>query len=146
MQMPIKDRNIASDAAIAGAKIADGAVTAAKLASDAVETAKIKDANVTAAKLASNAVETAKIKDANVTTAKLADDAVTAAKLNMFVSTLQTGTGAEQSIAHGLGAVPTHVLIINYEEATTATEGAHTDTNVVVTVTNGKSFKVIAIV
>lgn len=41
---------------IATAEIANGAVTAAKLASDAVETAKIKDANVTAAKLASAAL------------------------------------------------------------------------------------------
>ena len=47
------------------------AVTAAKLAANAVETAKIKDANVTAAKLAADAVETAKILDANVTEAKL---------------------------------------------------------------------------
>jgi hypothetical protein len=56
--------------------LGDGAVnTAAKLASDVVETAKIKDANVTAAKLATDAVETAKIKDANVTTAKISIDA-----------------------------------------------------------------------
>lgn len=41
-----------------------------------IVTAEIKDANVTAAKLASNAVETAKIKDANVTAAKLATNAV----------------------------------------------------------------------
>ena len=36
------------------AKLADAAVSAAKLASDAVETAKIKDANVTYAKLAAD--------------------------------------------------------------------------------------------
>ncbi|MHA1972961.1 MAG: hypothetical protein ACTSW1_08210 [Candidatus Hodarchaeales archaeon] len=52
--------------------IADGAVTAVKLATDAVETLKIKDVNVTAAKLATDSVETLKIKDANVTLAKLA--------------------------------------------------------------------------
>lgn len=51
--------------------IADGAIVATKLATDAVETLKIKDANVTAAKLATDAVETAKIKDANVTLPKL---------------------------------------------------------------------------
>lgn len=65
--------------------IADGSITAAKLASDAVTTVKILDANVTAAKLASNAVTAAKILDTNVTTAKLADGAVTALK--------QTGLG-----------------------------------------------------
>ena len=36
---------------IATAELQDGAVTAVKLATDAVETAKIKDANVTIAKL-----------------------------------------------------------------------------------------------
>jgi hypothetical protein len=46
--------------------LADGAVnTAAKLATDVVETAKIKDANVT----------TAKIADSNVTTGKISIDA-----------------------------------------------------------------------
>jgi len=70
-----------SDGIIIDSKIATGAVTAIKLATDAVETLKIKDGAVTAAKLATNAVETAKIKDANVTTAKIADGAVTAGKL-----------------------------------------------------------------
>lgn len=58
-----------------------GAINDTKLANNAVTTAKITDANVTSAKLATNAVTTAKITDANVTTAKIADDAVTAAKI-----------------------------------------------------------------
>lgn len=49
-----------------------GSVTAAKIASDAVETAKIADNAVTNAKLADDAVDTAEIKDAAVTNAKLA--------------------------------------------------------------------------
>jgi hypothetical protein len=61
--------------------IASGAITAAKLATNAVETAKIKDVNVTAGKLATDAVETAKIKDLNVTAAKLAADAAETAKI-----------------------------------------------------------------
>jgi len=71
--------------------VANGAINAAKLASDAVTTAKILDSNVTAGKLASDAVTTAKILDdavttvkilnANVTAAKLASDAVTTAKI-----------------------------------------------------------------
>ena len=61
--------------------VADGTITAAKLASDSVTTAKITDANITAAKLASSAVTTVKILDSNVTTAKIADDAVTQVKL-----------------------------------------------------------------
>lgn len=59
------------DKKIATAMLADGLVTAVKLASNSVETAKIKDAAVTAAKLAANAVETAKIKDGAVTNAKI---------------------------------------------------------------------------
>lgn len=49
-------------------------VTAAKIASDAVETIKIANAAVTAAKLASDSVETAKIADGAVTDAKLANN------------------------------------------------------------------------
>ena len=51
--------------------VPDSSITAAKLATDAVETAKIKDLNVTAGKLATDAVETAKIKDGEVTEVKL---------------------------------------------------------------------------
>jgi len=59
----------------------DGSITAAKLANNAVTTAKLADANVTTAKLADANVTTAKLADANVTTAKLANNAVTTAKL-----------------------------------------------------------------
>ena len=62
--------------------IESGAITAAELATNAVETAKIKDVNVTAGKLATDAVETAKIKDLNVTSAKLAVDAVETSKID----------------------------------------------------------------
>lgn len=61
--------------------LADGIVTAAKLASDSVTTAKIAALAVTAAKIASDAVTTAKILDSNVTTAKIADSAITSAKI-----------------------------------------------------------------
>ena len=62
---------------VATATVANGAITNAKLAADAVDTANIINAKVTAAKLATNAVETAKIKAKNVTLAKLADTART---------------------------------------------------------------------
>lgn len=67
-----------------------------------------------------------------------------------FTSTEQTGNGASQSVAHGLGAVPTRVTIIPTDTAPattgayTAVEGAHTSTNVLVTVTTGKKYKVHA--
>ena len=67
--------------AVGTTDLAANAVTQAKLASDAVATTNILDANITTAKIASDAVTTAKILDSNVTTAKIADDAVTQVKL-----------------------------------------------------------------
>ena len=62
-------------------KIQDLAVTTGKLAALSVTTAKIAADAVTADELASNAVVTASIVDANVTEAKLAAGAVTEAKI-----------------------------------------------------------------
>ena len=62
-------------------------VTAAKIASDAVETGKIANAAVTAAKLASDSVETAKIKDLAVTNAKL-EGSIAQSKITDLVSDL----------------------------------------------------------
>lgn len=67
-----------------------------------------------------------------------------------FMSAEQTGTGAPQNVAHGLGLVPEGVVIWPTDTAPattgayTVTEGVHTTTNVVVTVTTGKKFKVFA--
>lgn len=69
----------------------------------------------------------------------------------IFVSTEQTGNGASQNVAHGLGVVPRYVVIVPTDTAPattgayTAVEGVHTSTNVVVTVTSGKKYKVLAI-
>lgn len=78
------------------------------------------------------------------------DGTVTFAKSKMFVSTEKTGTGSSQNIAHGLGVAPSAVLIVPTDTSPTtagdytATEGTHTTTNVVATVTSGKKFKVWA--
>jgi len=91
----IKDSGVATaeiqNDAVTQAKIADDAVGADQLASNAVVTASIVNDNVTQAKiaddavgadqLASNAVVTASIVDSNVTTAKIADSNVTLAKM-----------------------------------------------------------------
>lgn len=67
-----------------------------------------------------------------------------------FKSAELTGTGAAQSVAHGLGRVPSFVLVVptDLTPATTGAysvvEGAHTDANVVVTVTLSKKFRVFA--
>lgn len=66
-------------------------------------------------------------------------------KGKQFLSTVQTGTGASQSIAHGLGATPSAVVVVPQDNtATSIVEGAHDATNVKVTVTTGSHFKVMA--
>ena len=65
------------------------------------------------------------------------------------LSAEQTGTGAEQSIPHGLGVTPSLVIInITGSPATYAalavTEGTHDATNVKVTVTADWKYKVYA--
>lgn len=69
------------------------------------------------------------------------------ARLASFTSTEQTGTGAPQNVAHGLGAVPSSVIVsvTNGDGAAfDVAEGVHTTTNVVLTVTAGRTFKVLA--
>ena len=66
-----------------------------------------------------------------------------------FLSTVQTGTGASQSIAHGLGAAPAGVFVScadnsGSSNAFVVAEGTHDATNVKVTVTTGAKFKVLA--
>lgn len=95
-----------------------------------------------------SAINTGTVEDGSITTAKLAAAAVTSAKMAIFVSTEQTGTGAAQTIAHGLGVTPSKVLIVpTYVPADgiTITEGTHGTANVAVTVTTGAKFKVLAI-
>lgn len=67
-----------------------------------------------------------------------------------FQSTEQTGTGSAQSIAHGLAAVPRFVVVFPTDTSPSTagvfvvTLGAHTTTNVVVTVTTSKKYMVVA--
>jgi hypothetical protein len=67
-----------------------------------------------------------------------------------FQSTVQTATGSAQNIAHGLGVVPSLVLVSVYSDTALSTwsvvEGTHTTTNCVVTGTSGLTYKVIAFV
>jgi hypothetical protein len=93
--------------------------------------------NITGADLAAGSVETAAI----------AANAVTFANLNVFVANGQTGTGSSQSIAHGLGVIPSAAWI-SFEGSTASqavTYGSNTSTNVVLTVTSGAKFTVVAI-
>lgn len=66
-----------------------------------------------------------------------------------FQSTVQTGTGSSQDIAHGMGVVPTLVLVSIYDTNGVAlphaiSEGAHDSTNLKVSVTASVKYKVIA--
>jgi len=67
----------------------------------------------------------------------------------IFVSAETTGTGGAQNIAHGLGAIPTGVIIalttFGTAESPVVVEGSHTSTNIVVTVASSTvKFKAIA--
>lgn len=73
---------------------------------------------------------------------------INASHLSLFISTEQTGTGSSQNIAHGLGQIPSKVLVSFTNIAAggaTVTEGSHDLTNVVVTATSGSKFKVLAL-
>lgn len=65
-----------------------------------------------------------------------------------YVSGARTGTGAEESIAHGFGVVPRHVFVSLTTGTTgaTITEGTHDATNLKVTVTNGAGYRIMAFI
>jgi hypothetical protein len=68
---------------------------------------------------------------------------VAAANAKVFTAAQRTGTGAAESIAHGLGAVPAVVMAVPTDGGT-VTYGTHTTTNVLVTVTTGKKYDIFA--
>ena len=70
-----------ADNAITGAKIANGAITTYKIDTSAVTTDRIANDAITDYKIATGAVTTDKIADNNVITAKIADSAVTENKI-----------------------------------------------------------------
>jgi hypothetical protein len=90
------------------------------------------------------------VADGSITTSKIATGAVTVTKMKTFKSSEQTGSGSAQNIAHGLAVTPSLVIVYPTDTnvSTTGdyvvTEGTHTSTNVVVTVTSGKKYKVVA--
>ncbi len=70
-----------ANSAVTAAKLGTSAVTEGKIAAGAVTTAKIGDLNVTEAKIAAGAVTSTKIGDLGVTTGKIANLGVTEAKI-----------------------------------------------------------------
>ncbi len=74
----------------------------------------------------------------------------------LFLSTEQTGTGAGQNLAHGLGGIPAAVAIFQTGDGrgtynvggtlpVSIVEGTHTTTNVVVTVTEYVKYRALAL-
>lgn len=70
------------DGSITTAKLANNAVTSAKIKPSAVGTSQLADGAVTTAKIAPSSVATEKLQDLCVTTPKIADQAVDTTKLN----------------------------------------------------------------
>ncbi len=66
-----------------------------------------------------------------------------------YKSGVRAATGSQETIAHGLGVTPSLVLVelvggpASYA-APTITEGTHTSTNLLVTVTSGWSYRIVA--
>ena len=87
--------------------------------------------------------------DSTVTSADIKDATIAAADINIYVSDLQTANGSAQAHAHGLGVVPSKVLVSIYTDnggtATVITENNHTASNVSVTITSGAKYKILAI-
>jgi hypothetical protein len=63
----------------------------------------------------------------------------------VYLSGSKTGTGADQTLKHELGCIPGFVLVQVDDEATaTATIVSSNSTDLVVLVTNAKTYKVAA--
>lgn len=139
-----KAKAISGDATLA--KTGALTIAAGALAASAGGRAKMADGFFT------EAAATAKFVAGAITGALLKAGTVTAAKAAVFVSAEQTATGAAQDVAHGLGAVPSKVLIVPTETTDAGiiaggydvAEGAHDGTNVKVTATANLKFKVFA--
>lgn len=74
--------------AVTNAKIANGAVTNTKIADLAISTSKLSDYAVTNIKIADDAVNTRTVEDGAITSSKLAAGSVTTAALNLTPQTL----------------------------------------------------------
>jgi len=67
----------------------------------------------------------------------------------MFISAERTATGSVENVAHGLGVVPSAVVAVPTDTSPatagvfTVTEGTHTTTNAVVTITASKKYKLL---
>lgn len=69
---------------------------------------------------------------------------VLATQLKCYSATGRSGTGSEETIAHGLGAVPNLVSVVGEETGGAASNVWADTTNVYVTYTSGKAYRIYA--
>lgn len=83
-----------------------------------------------------------------LTSSNISGSAGSVASTGYFLSAQQTGTGAPQNIAHGLGVTPNLVFVIPDDigggGVFSVTYGTATSTNAVVTFSNGQKYRVVA--
>lgn len=65
--------------------------------------------------------------------------------LNSFVSTGRVGTGSSESVAHNIGETPRVVIVVPHDSTTAWSIGASDYQNVNVTVANGDTYDLIAL-
>jgi len=125
--------NVPTDGSVTTAKIEDLAVTAAKLATDAVETAKIKDLNVTAGKLAATQDLSTKTitlpasvsgLGTGITNSQLAGSIDVTTKITGVVPTANLGSGSASASTYLAGDQSYKTIVatdIAWQAVTTAT-------------------------
>ncbi len=116
-----------------------------------VKKRNLKSNSVGTDQLEASAITGAKISNATIENAKLANSTIQAGKISFFKSTEQTANGSAQNVAHGLGRTPSLVFVTVTELPAglaggfDIAEGTHDGTNVVVTITNGCKYRVVAL-
>jgi hypothetical protein len=85
-----------SNAGVTTARLADGSVTSAKVAADAIDSSKILDSSVGVADLSANSVTTVKVTDGAITGPKIATNAITSS--NIVDSTILSADLADGAI------------------------------------------------